>query len=215
MSDKSRPKTTITTTAPGQEGLFDGIVNPGGAALAVSSVAYIAFIPVTSYLARTDSVQNLIKALAGVIPGFHASSAVPGAVYSSGIIPALSAVYAFWTYAGSGALSATGQAIGCEGGYNNDHPRQHIGELRGFPLRLRSAHYGLVENFTPWALAAALSQVLAPGDAQIVSLLGVHVLIKLGVYYPAYLLNRSNVRSLAHLSATAACVNVLIRLAKK
>jgi hypothetical protein len=34
-----------------------------------------------------------------------------------------------------------------EEGLDNDHPRKHIGELEGLPLRLRSAHYALMENF--------------------------------------------------------------------
>ncbi|KXJ88744.1 hypothetical protein Micbo1qcDRAFT_166187 [Microdochium bolleyi] len=212
MSDKNAPKATAVTR---REGIFEGIVNPAGAQIAVSGLAYVAFIPVTSYLARNESVQNLIKALAGLIPGFSASSATGTSGYSAGIIPALSAVYAFWTFAGSSALSVTGQAMGRPGKFDNDHPRQHLAELRGFPLRLRSAHYNLLENFTPWALAAALSQVLAPGDKEIVSLLGVHILLKLGVFYPAYLLNRSAPRSASHLMANAAFINVLLRLAKK
>lgn len=190
-------------------------MNPAGATIAVSALGYIAFIPVTSYLARADPIQNLVKAVAGIVPGFTASSALPGATYAAGIIPALSAVYAFWTFGASGALSATGQAIGRSAQFDNDHPRQHVGDLRGFPLRLRSAHYNLLENFTPWALAAALAQVIAPGDPEIVSLLGLHVLLKLGVFYPAYLFNRSNLRSMSHISANAAFINVLLRLAKK
>ncbi|KAJ1337250.1 MAPEG family protein [Microdochium nivale] len=212
MSDKKTPKSTDNTT---REGIFSGILNPAGAPIAISGLAYVGFIPVTTYLARNESVQNLIKALAGLIPGFSASSATTAGAYSPGIIPALSAIYALWTFGGSGALSATGQAIGRDAQFDNNHPRQHVGELRGFPLRLRSAHYNLLENFTPWALAAALSQVLAPGDPEIVSLLGVHVLLKLGVFYPSYLLNQSLPRSVSHLMANAAFINVLVRLAKK
>lgn len=37
--------------------------------------------------------------------------------------------------------------MGREEGLDIDHPRKHIGQLDGFPLRLRSAHYALLENF--------------------------------------------------------------------
>jgi hypothetical protein len=32
-------------------------------------------------------------------------------------------------------------------GLDNAHPRKHVGALDGLPLRLRSAHYALLENF--------------------------------------------------------------------
>jgi hypothetical protein len=34
-----------------------------------------------------------------------------------------------------------------EDGLDNEHPRKHIGKLDGLPLRMRSAHYALMENF--------------------------------------------------------------------
>lgn len=64
-----------------------------------------------------------------------------------------------------------------------------------------------------FALAAALAQILAPNDAQIVNLLGYHVIAKLLVHYPAYLTNIALPRTLAHISATSALVNVCWRLA--
>lgn len=103
--------------------------------------------------------------------------------------------------------------MGREEGLDNDHPRKYVGKLEGFPLRLRSAHYALMENFPGFALAAALAQVLAPNDAQIVNLLGYHVIAKLLVHYPAYLGNVALPRTFAHISATAALINVCWRLA--
>jgi uncharacterized MAPEG superfamily protein len=117
-----------------------------------------------------------------------------------------------------------------EEGFDNDHPRKHINNLDGLPLRLRSAHYALLENFpgknrsrcrkkkfadgdVAFALAAALAQVIAPTDAQVVNLLGFHVIAKLFVHYPAYISNVAMPRSAAHLSATAALINVCWRLA--
>lgn len=35
-----------------------------------------------------------------------------------------------------------------EEGLDNEHPRKYIGDLDGLPLRLRSAHYALMENFS-------------------------------------------------------------------
>jgi uncharacterized MAPEG superfamily protein len=121
-----------------------------------------------------------------------------------------------------------------EEGLDNEHPRKYVGQLEGLPLRLRSAHYALMENFpgklflstfpilrqgrnvlikAAFALAAALAQVIAPTDAQVVNLLGFHVIAKLLVHYPAYLSNIVVPRTVAHISATAALINVCWRLA--
>jgi len=66
---------------------------------------------------------------------------------------------------------------------------------------------------TAFALAAALTQLMAPDDAQVVNLLGLHVMTKLLVYYPAYVGNVAVPRSVAHIGATSALVNVVWRLA--
>lgn len=100
-----------------------------------------------------------------------------------------------------------------EEGLDNIEPRKHIHNLEGLPLRLRSAHYGLLENFAPFALAAALAQLLAPNDRQIINLLGYHVLAKLFLYYPAYIFNVAPLRTMAHVSSIGAMINVLWRLA--
>lgn len=76
-----------------------------------------------------------------------------------------------------------------------------------------SAHYGLMENFGAYALAAALAQYLAPNDQEIINLLGYNALIKLFVYYPAYIFDIAPPRTLSHVSANAAVINVLWRLA--
>lgn len=128
-------------------------------------------------------------------------------------MPALSALYTFWTFGGSGAVSAAGQAMGRADGLDNKHPRKHIHNLSGLPLRMRSAHYGLLENFPAFALAAALTQLLAPNNREIINLLGFHVLVKLFVYYPAYLLDIDLPRTLAHVTSISAVINVCWRLA--
>jgi hypothetical protein len=53
-----------------------------------------------------------------------------------------------------------------------------------------------------FALAAALAQIIAPTDPQVVNLLGFHVIAKLMVHYPAYLTNITLPRTFAHISAT-------------
>jgi hypothetical protein len=68
-------------------------------------------------------------------------------------------------------------------------------------------------NTQGFALAAALAQVSAPTDQNLINLLGLHVLLKSFVYYPAYLLDIAPVRSLAHLGATASVINVAWLLA--
>ena len=70
-----------------------------------------------------------------------------------------------------------------------------------------------MENFPGFALAAALAQCLAPNDAQIVNLLGFHVMAKMLVHYPAYLMNVAPPRTFSHVLATSAVVNVCWRLA--
>jgi hypothetical protein len=104
---------------------------------------YLALVPLTSYLTKPNSiVQSLTHALIKVLPGVGVNSITSGRA-----IPALSALYLFWTFGPSGAASAAGQAMAREEGLDNDHPRKHINELDGLPLRLRSAHYALMENF--------------------------------------------------------------------
>lgn len=98
-------------------------------------------------------------------------------------------------------------------GLDNNSPRKHVNALDGLPLRLRSAHYGLMENFAGFAVAASLAQSLAPADAQIANLLGLHVLLKVGVYYASYLADTAPPRTLSHVLATSAVINVCWRLA--
>lgn len=183
-------------------------MNPKGIIVAITALGYLGFLPVSSYAAHTEILHKVIERVAGLVPGFSASASS-----SSRIIPALSAIYVFWTFGASGALSAAGQGMSRKAEFDNNHPRQHLHGMTGLPLRMYSAHYNLVENFAPWALAAALTQVLAPGDRELTGLLGYSAIAKLLFFYPAYLLNIAPVRSLAHLNANAAIINVCWRLA--
>lgn len=129
-------------------------------------------------------------------------------VASNRMVPALTLVYAVWTFAGSGAISVAGQAMSRSEGLDNNHPRKHRQNMTGLPLRLMSAHHSLMENFPLFASAACLSQGLAPGEQQILNLLGLHVLLKLFIFYPSYVFNISPIRSLSHLLSTAVIFRV-------
>ncbi|KAF2625415.1 hypothetical protein BU25DRAFT_346254, partial [Macroventuria anomochaeta] len=176
----------------------------------------------TSYLTNLNSIyRSLTHALIKLLPGVGVSDSHLGNGYPWK--PSQQILDLFWTFGAPGAASAAGQAMVSAESLDNDHPRKHVNNLDGLPLRLRSAHYALMENFldTPirlmgckrFALTAALAQVLAPNDAQIVNLLGFHVIAKLLVHYPAYLGNIALPRTLAHISATIALIDVGWRLA--
>lgn len=137
-------------------------------------------------------------------------SAIPylSALPATRLIPALSAFYMLMTFGITAALSVGGQAMARPEGLDKSNPREHLNQMRGLPQRLRSAHMNLVENFSAFALAAAFAQILAPADKQIGSLLILHVLLKCGVFYPAYLMDLPGLRGPAHLVSTGAVVNV-------
>lgn len=179
--------------------------NPSGAAIGGFAAAYLVGVPITSSITKADGLlQSLIQGTLKLIPG----GVAPGRT-----IPALTALYLFMTFGATGALSAAGQAMARREGLDNNSPRKHIHALEGLPLRLRSAHYGLLENFAGFAIAASLAQSLAPADAQITNLLGLHVLLKVGVYYASYLADIAPPRTLSHVLATSAVLNVCWRLA--
>ncbi|KAE9366380.1 hypothetical protein N431DRAFT_488154 [Stipitochalara longipes BDJ] len=187
--------------------LFDGVVNPSGLLTTAIGPLFLAVIPLTTSITHPNStIQKALETLLSIIPG---SDSIP----KDRVIPALSAFYIFWTFAATGAASAGGQGAGRREGLDNNHPRRDVNNLTGLPLRLRSAHYNLMEMFPGFALSAALAQVLAPTNQQIINLLGLHVLLKSFVFYPAYLLNIAPIRSLSHLGATASVINVAWRLA--
>jgi uncharacterized MAPEG superfamily protein len=135
-------------------------------------------------------------------------------VAPSRAIPALAVIYAFWTFAGSGSFSVAGQAMARPQGLDNDHPRKHRGNMEGLPLRLMSAHHSLVEIFPLFAAGASLAQVLAPADQQVLNLLGLHVLLKVFVFYPSYVVGFAPTRTLAHLLSISAIIRVFWLLAK-
>lgn len=165
-------------------------------------------IPVTSYLTKPSGpIQKLLETGLSFIP----SSALTSTSRTS--IPALSAFYIFVTFAASGAASAAGQAMSRSESLDNNHPRKYVNNMDGLPLRMRSAHLNLMENFPGFAVAAALAQSLAPGNQQVINLLALHVFLKCLLYYPSYLANIAPPRTLSHVLATASVINVCWRLA--
>ncbi|KAK7894508.1 hypothetical protein LTR67_006269 [Exophiala xenobiotica] len=199
-------KSTISSD-PQNKAAENGIANTSGALIAAFAPLYLAGVPLTSYLTSPNGIlERTVHTLLDVtIPG--------GTIPHDRLIPAISALYVFFTFGATGAFSAAGQAMARPTGLDNSNPREHLHQLRGLPNRLRSAHYNLLENFSGFALAAGLTQTLAPTNAQLINLLGLHALVKMLVYYPAYLLDVPPPRTLAHVLATSALINVLWRLA--
>jgi len=193
----------------------DGVVNPSGLAMLGISGVFFAFVPVTSWLAQPSGL--LERAVNGVISSvaYVSTAGASSTIAPSNQIAALTALYLGVTYAISGAGSAAATASGNRDGRDNNNPRSQNADLKGLPLRLYSAHHHLVEFFPSWAIVAALTQISAPGDQTLINLLGLHVISKVFVHYPSYLLNVSTTRSLGHILATASVINVAARLANQ
>jgi uncharacterized MAPEG superfamily protein len=101
-----------------------------------------------------------------------------------------------------------------QAGLDSNTPRQHLSQMTGLPLRLYSAHINLMETFPSFAVAAGLTQALAPNNQILITLLGVHVMAKVFVYYPMYLLDVPPPRTLSHICAVSSVLNVCWRLAR-
>jgi len=82
--------------------------NTSGLLFAGVAPVYLAMVPLSTYITKPDSVvQKLVEAAIGLIPG--------GTVSSDRMIPALAVLYTFWTFGGSGAVSAAGLAASRSG----------------------------------------------------------------------------------------------------
>jgi len=193
----------------------DGVIRPQGLAFAGFGAVFLAAIPLTSWIAQPNSLVE--KAVNGVCSSiaYVGSAGASSKVSNGGKIAALSTLYIAMTYALSGAGSAAGVEAGTEEGRDNNYPRKQVQKLEGLPLRLHSAHYNLMEMFPGFALSAALTQAIAPADQTLINLLGLHVLSKVFLYYPSYLLNVGATRSIGHVLATASVINVALRLSKR
>lgn len=200
-------------STPKAAGPANGIYNTNGFLWASAGPVFIALVPVTSWLTTPGGLVE--KAVHGLIntTAFIGSAGSTTTISKAGAIPALTAVYIAVTYALSGAASVGGVAAASPNGRDNNHPRAQEANLKGLPLRLKSAHMNLVEMFPGFAITAALAATMAPTDQQVINLLGLHVLAKVALYYPAYLANIDGARSLGHLLATSSVINVAWRLA--
>ncbi|KAK3697629.1 hypothetical protein LTR37_017367 [Vermiconidia calcicola] len=159
----------------------DGVVNPKGFALLGGNIGFIATVPLTSFLARPNGMlEKLVNALCAGI-AFVGSAGSTSKVSSTGMIAALSALYIWMTFVFSGVGSAAGMNISTKDGRDDKHPRAQVAKLNGLPLRMHSAHSHMVENISGFVLAAALTQVMAPGDQTLTNLLGLHVICKVFV----------------------------------
>jgi uncharacterized MAPEG superfamily protein len=70
-----------------------------------------------------------------------------------------------------------------------------------------------MEVFPSFALAAALTATMEPTNQQLLNLLGLHVLAKRFVYWPAYLHGVDPARTLGHVLAASSLVSVAYKLA--
>lgn len=204
----SLPPSTPPSLLPPQL-TFLSSANPSQSLIALFSTAYLAFVPITSLLTRPSSPLTTLlpTTLRLLVPGLPASPPPDKQ------IAALSALYAFWALGATGAFSVAGQGMSRPQGLDNDNPRAHVHGLSGLPLRLRSAHVNLLENFGGFALAAGLAVAKGGGDQQVVNLLGLYVIVKGVVYYFSYLAGLAPVRTVAHFMAVSAVMNVCWRLA--
>jgi uncharacterized MAPEG superfamily protein len=182
-------------------------VNPGQISIVPVVVPfYLGAAPLSFYLTKPGgALQKVLEAALRLVPG--------GPVANDRVIPALAAVYLFWTYPLTGAFSVSASGMARKEGYDNNHPRRYVSELTGLPLRLRSAHYNLVEGFGGFALAAALVQSINPRDQQSINLLALHTFLKIFVFGPTYVANLGLPRTLSHVLATGSLLAVCWRLA--
>jgi uncharacterized MAPEG superfamily protein len=182
-------------------------VNPGQIAIpAIVVPLYLGSAPLAFYLTKPGGAfQRVLEAALRMVPG--------GPIANDRVIPALAAVYLFWTYPFTGAFSTAASGMARKEGYDNNHPRQYVGELKGLPLRLRSAHYNLIEGFGGFALAAALVQSINPRDQQSINLLAFHTFLKVFIFGPTYAANLGLPRTLSHVLAVGSLMAVCWRLA--
>ncbi|KAK4553435.1 hypothetical protein LTR86_009492 [Recurvomyces mirabilis] len=193
----------------------DGVVNPKGLAMAGFGGLFIAAVPLTSWIAQENGLaEGLVNGVCSAV-AWLGSAGSTSRVAQTGKIAALSTLYIAMTYAFSGAGSAAGVEAGNEEGRDNNHPRSQVQNLQGLPLRLYSAHSNLMEMFGGFGLTAALTAAIAPADQSLINLLGLHVISKCFIYYPAYLFNVGPARTVAHVLATASVINVALKLSKR
>ena len=122
-------------------------------------------IPITTFLTRPAGfLEKTITTLVNLTPGLTSAVQVQ-------TIPALTAFYVFFTFAFANSFSRPSLPTSSPGGLaGGKNPRDRHSQLDDLLLRLNSAYSHLMEKFAGFAVAAALAQLMAPDDAQIVNL---------------------------------------------
>lgn len=89
-------------------------VNPNGLLIGGAAVAFLAAVPVTSYITAPGGVlQSFVEATVRLVPG---TANIP----KERVLPALSALYIFVSFGATGAFSAAGQAMANEKGLDDN-----------------------------------------------------------------------------------------------
>jgi hypothetical protein len=91
-------------------------------------LAFLIAVPVTTYITAPNGVlQSFVEAAVRIVPG---TVDIP----KDRIIPALSALYIFMTFGATGAASGAGQAMGREGGLDDNRRSRLIIYFHGHLL---------------------------------------------------------------------------------
>lgn len=193
----------------------DGVVKPSGAILAgVAPIIYAAGIPLTSYLTQPGGLFE--KALNSFLSSitYIGTAGTSSAVSATGALPTLSVAYLFATYALGGAISASALDMSSEQGRDNTAPRAQVRNLSGLPLRMHSTAAHLMEVFPGFVLSAALAMVVAPTDRQVINLLGLHVLSKVFLFAPSYIVNIGHLRSVGHVLSVSSMIGAAWKISR-
>ncbi|QIX00747.1 hypothetical protein AMS68_006264 [Peltaster fructicola] len=192
----------------------DGVKNPQGLFMVGFGPVFVAAVPLVSFISGSPVLTRVVDGAVSAL-GFVATAGKSSTVAQASKVVALAAGYTISTYAFGGAFSAAAIDAGNEEGRNNEVPRKQVSNLTGLPLRLHSLAAQTIENFPAFALAAALTQAIAPRDTELINLLGLHVLTKIFVYGPAYIANVGPLRTVAHIIATSSVVAVGLKLVNR
>lgn len=135
-------------------------------------------VPLTSIIARRNGLlETLVNILCKSVVLISSAGRVTQ-VSQTSKIAAMSCFYLTVAYGFTSANAAAGSEAGHVEGRDNLSPRLQNHKLRGLPLRLQSAHQHMLEIFPLFAIGAALTQVMVPGDQGLINLLGLHVLTR-------------------------------------
>ncbi|KAF8213980.1 hypothetical protein K438DRAFT_1956081 [Mycena galopus ATCC 62051] len=124
----------------------------------------------------------------------------------------LTLFYVFVIFILSAIMSAEAQLLGNKTGYKNKEPRLNKRNVTtGLPHRMISTHEALYDIFPAYAVAVALFVSTSTGPltfstsaSTALNALVLHVVLKLFVFTPSYLLDVDPVRTYSHMCSVAA-----------